>query len=56
MTVAGIARQLDLSPNTIKTHLRRVFAKTGTHQQAELTRLLASLAMVRAPLATGATL
>lgn len=56
MTVAGMARQLDLSPNTIKTHLRRVFAKTGTSRQAALTRLLASLAMVRDPLATGATL
>ena len=47
LTVAGMARQLGLSPNTIKTHLRRVFAKTGTSRQAELTRLVASLAMVR---------
>jgi DNA-binding CsgD family transcriptional regulator len=49
MTVAAMARQLDLSPNTIKTHLRKVFAKTGTGRQAELTRLVTSLAVVRDP-------
>lgn len=54
MTVAGMARQLGLSPNTIKTHLRRVFAKTNTGRQAELARLVASLAAVRDPLAAGA--
>jgi DNA-binding CsgD family transcriptional regulator len=54
MTVEGMARQLDLSPNTIKTHLRRVFAKTGTRRQAELTRLVALLSLVREPMATGA--
>jgi DNA-binding CsgD family transcriptional regulator len=37
------ALQLSLSPNTIKTHLRRVFAKTGTAGQGELTRLMTSL-------------
>ena len=51
MTVAGMARQLGLSPNTIKTHLRRVFAKTNTGRQAELARLVASLAVLRYPLA-----
>jgi hypothetical protein len=47
LTVAGMARELRLSPNAIKTHLRRVFAKTKTGRQAELTRLVASLAAVR---------
>jgi DNA-binding CsgD family transcriptional regulator len=54
MTVEGMARQLDLSPNTIKTHLRRVFAKTGTRRQAELARLVALLSLIREPMATGA--
>jgi DNA-binding CsgD family transcriptional regulator len=54
MTVEGMARQLQLSPNTIKTHLRRVFAKTGTRRQAELARLVALLSLVREPMAAGA--
>ncbi|KAA0102473.1 LuxR family transcriptional regulator [Mycolicibacterium sp. P1-18] len=35
-----IADELSLSPATVKTHLQRVFMKTGTHRQAELVRLL----------------
>jgi DNA-binding CsgD family transcriptional regulator/PAS domain-containing protein len=38
--VADAASALGLSPNTVKTTLQRVFAKTGTHSQAELVRLL----------------
>ena len=53
-TVAAIARQLGLSPNTIKTHLRRVFAKTDTGRQAELTRLVTLFSVVRDPAVTGA--
>ncbi len=40
------AMQLGLSPNTIKTHLRRVFMKTGTGRQVELARLMASFEMI----------
>jgi DNA-binding CsgD family transcriptional regulator len=40
--IADAASALDLSPNTVKTTLQRVFAKTGTHSQAELVRLLFS--------------
>jgi DNA-binding CsgD family transcriptional regulator len=49
-TTSGTARRLRLSPNTVKTHLRRVYEKTGTHRQAELSRLMATfgLALVRA--------
>lgn len=42
-TVVETARLLGLSPNTIKTHLRRVFAKTGTERQAELARLITAV-------------
>jgi DNA-binding CsgD family transcriptional regulator/PAS domain-containing protein len=45
-TVAGIGAQLNISPNTVKTHLRRVFAKTGVHGQAELAGLVASLRLM----------
>jgi DNA-binding CsgD family transcriptional regulator len=38
-----IADELALSMATVKTHLQRVFAKTDTHRQAELVRLLLAL-------------
>ncbi len=44
--VPEVAIQLDLSPNTVKTHLRRVFAKTGTGRQAELVRLMTSMDLI----------
>ena len=39
-----IADELSLSLATVKTHVQRVFEKTGTHRQAELVRLLLALA------------
>jgi DNA-binding CsgD family transcriptional regulator len=48
LTTPETARRLGLSPNTIKTHLRKVFAKTGTNRQSELARLMASIGMLRA--------
>jgi DNA-binding CsgD family transcriptional regulator len=47
-TVSMVANQFGISPNTIKTHLRRIFAKTGTARQTELARLMASLNLVGA--------
>ncbi len=41
------AARRKLSPNTIKTHLRRVFAKTATARQAELAGLIAAVSSVR---------
>jgi DNA-binding CsgD family transcriptional regulator/PAS domain-containing protein len=52
-TVSETAQLLALSPNTIKTHLRRVFAKTATGRQAELARLMASMGTVRFPNSDG---
>ena len=40
------AHRLNISPNTVKTHLRRVFAKTGARRQSELAGLMASIALV----------
>jgi DNA-binding CsgD family transcriptional regulator len=31
-----IARELDISLNTVRGHLKQIFAKTGTHRQVEL--------------------
>lgn len=39
------ASLLGISPNTVKTHLGRIFAKTGTDGQARLAGLLASLTL-----------
>src|SRR5262245_25106921 len=47
-TIPETAHRLNVSPNTIKTHLRKVFAKTGTSRQTELARLMASIGMLRA--------
>src|SRR5262249_27152619 len=41
-TIPEAAHSLNISPNTVKTHLRRVFSKTSTSRQAELARLVAS--------------
>jgi DNA-binding CsgD family transcriptional regulator/PAS domain-containing protein len=47
--VGEAARLLNLSPNTIKTHLRRVYAKTSTEGQVELARLIAAVGTLRLP-------
>lgn len=48
-TTSEAAIMLGLSANTVKTHLRRVFAKTDTRGQAELAALLATIGVVRSP-------
>ena len=40
-------KQINVSSNTIKTHLRKVFAKTGTARQTELARLVASIGVMK---------
>ena len=44
---------LKLSPNTIKKHLPRVFAKTATSRQAELAGLIAAVGGVHLPKSDG---
>ena len=46
-TISDTARRLKISANTVKTHLRRVFGKTGTSRQAELSRLMATISLAR---------
>jgi DNA-binding CsgD family transcriptional regulator len=43
-SLKSIADELSLSLATVKTHLQRVFLKTDTHRQAELVRLLLTIA------------
>ncbi|AKS31359.1 helix-turn-helix transcriptional regulator [Mycolicibacterium goodii] len=44
-----IADDLSVSITTVRTHLHRVFHKTGTHRQVELLRLLLSLRAIPDP-------
>jgi len=39
--VPEVAEAMGISPTTVKTHLRRLFAKTGTDRQADLVKLVA---------------
>ncbi|UFS99368.1 helix-turn-helix transcriptional regulator [Nocardia huaxiensis] len=41
----AVAAQLCVSLSTARTHLQHIFVKTGTHRQAELVRLLATVAL-----------
>jgi DNA-binding CsgD family transcriptional regulator len=47
-TIPEMASQLAVSPNTVKTHLRKVFAKTATSRQTELVRLMTSVGLLAA--------
>lgn len=50
MTTEEISASLNISDNTVKTHLKNLFAKTGSSRQADLLRLVATaLAPVAAP-------
>jgi DNA-binding CsgD family transcriptional regulator len=51
-SVADVGAQLKISPNTVKTHLRHVFAKTGVHGQAELASIIASLKLMTGAVGT----
>lgn len=40
--VPDVARRMGIAETTIKTHLARIFTKTGTKRQADLVRLVAA--------------
>jgi DNA-binding CsgD family transcriptional regulator len=48
-SIPETAARLNISPNTVKTHLRHVFAKTGANRQAELARLMTSIGLLGDP-------
>lgn len=48
-TIAKAASALGISPETVRTHLKRVYDKTGINRQSALARLLAFAAMTRLP-------
>jgi DNA-binding CsgD family transcriptional regulator len=43
-TVAEAAGALGIGVSTVRTHLLRIFDKTGTHRQADLVRMASALA------------
>ena len=47
ITIPETAHRLNVSPNTVKTHLRKVFAKTGVSRQTELARLVAPMDLMQ---------
>jgi DNA-binding CsgD family transcriptional regulator len=47
--VKAAARQLGIAPSTARTHLHRVFDKTGTRRQAELAHLINQIASNPSP-------
>ena len=46
-TISSAARRLKVSTNTVKTHLGRVYEKTGTASKAELAHLMATIGVFR---------
>ena len=44
LDLAEAALQMGVSVNTVRTQLRRIFDKTGVHNQAALVRVLLSIA------------
>jgi len=46
-TIAGVAASLQLGPETVRTHLKRIYAKTGVNRQSALVRLVDFAAMTR---------
>jgi LuxR family transcriptional regulator, maltose regulon positive regulatory protein len=52
LTMPEIARELSVSHNTVKTHIRNLYAKFGTHHRAEAVDLARELGLL-APSRTG---
>ncbi len=52
LSTPEIARELSVSPNTVRTHVRHLYAKFGTHHRAEAVDLARALGLL-APSRTG---
>jgi DNA-binding CsgD family transcriptional regulator/PAS domain-containing protein len=48
-TIARAAHALGLAPETVRTHLKRIYGKTGINHQGALARLLSAAAVLHAP-------
>ena len=46
LSAPEIARELSVSPNTVKTHIRHLYAKIGTHHRAEAVDLARALGLL----------
>jgi LuxR family transcriptional regulator, maltose regulon positive regulatory protein len=46
LTTPEIARELSLSHNTVKTHIRHMYAKFGTHRRTEVVGLARALGLL----------
>ncbi len=42
LRVVDVAKELDVSLNTARSHVRQIFAKTGANRQAEVVRMILS--------------
>ncbi len=49
MAVVELAREMRVQANTIRTHLKRIYDKTGARRQSELIRLLARNLLLNMP-------
>jgi LuxR family maltose regulon positive regulatory protein len=49
LSTPEIARELSVSPNTVKTHVRHLYAKFGTHHRAEAADLARALGLLAPP-------
>ena len=50
LSAARSAVSLDIGENTLKTHLNRIFAKTGTRRQADLVKLISNMGVPLRPI------
>lgn len=48
-SIGGAAKALGLAPETVRTHLKHIYAKTGVNRQSALAHLLATATVARIP-------
>lgn len=48
-SIGGAAKALGLAPETVRTHLKHIYAKTGVNRQSALAHLLATTTVTRIP-------